>query len=81
MVDKDHMHSGHGKHACPGRALAVNEPRLTLACFLLHLDLRYLEGKVHPDNKTVDEIVFADPTATVVIKKRKGKDAAVRHLT
>lgn len=47
-VDKDHMHFGHGRHACPGRALAVNELKLILGAFLTHYDLDY-PAKVRED--------------------------------
>ena len=81
MVDKDHMHFGHGKHVCPGRFLAVNELKLILGFFLLNYNLKYPEGKGRPVNKTVDEFIFADPTATVLIKKRKDRNMAVPELT
>ena len=80
MIDKEHMHFGHGKHACPGRALAVNELKMVLACFLLDYDLKYPQGKVRPVKQTVDEIVFADPKAPMLIRKRKGKNLKVPKL-
>ncbi|KAK3171180.1 hypothetical protein OEA41_003264 [Lepraria neglecta] len=49
--------------------------------FLLNYDLKYPEGKGRPVNKTVDEFIFADPTATVLIKKRKDRNIAVPELT
>ena len=80
MVDKDHLHFGHGRHACPGRALAVNELKLILGSLLLHYDLKYPEGKGRPANQTVDEFVFADPKATLLIRKRRHMDSTVPKL-
>ena len=71
MVDKDHMHFGHGKHACPGRALAVNELKLILARFLLYYDLKHPVGKGRPKNLMINEFVIGDLKAKVLIKKRK----------
>ena len=80
MVDKDHLHFGHGRHACPGRALAVNELKLILGSFLLNYDLKYPEGKGRPANQTVDEIVFADPKATLLLRKRSDMNPTVPKL-
>ena len=80
MVDKDHMHFGHGKHACPGRAVAVNELKLILGSFLLNYELKYPEGKSRPVNKTMDEFVFADPAATLLLRNRKDISQDVPQL-
>ncbi|KAL8952796.1 MAG: hypothetical protein Q9222_001300 [Ikaeria aurantiellina] len=71
MVDKDHMHFGHGKHACPGRALAANELKLILSKFLLGFEIKYPEGKGRPKNLMINEFVIGDMFAKVMIRKRK----------
>ena len=48
---------------------------------LLNYDFKYPEGKSRPVKKTVDEFIFADPTVTVFIKKRKDRNMAVPELT
>lgn len=48
---------------------------------MLNYDLKYPKGKGRPVNKIVDEFIFADPTATVLIKKREDINMAVPELT
>lgn len=59
----------------------MNELKLILGCFLLNYDLKYPKGKGRPVNKIVDEFIFADPKATVLIKKREDINMAVPELT
>ncbi|KAL8728454.1 MAG: hypothetical protein Q9181_005341 [Wetmoreana brouardii] len=73
MVDKDHMHFGHGKHACPGRALAANKLKLILARFLMEYDIRYPEGKGRPKNLMISEFVIGDMYAKVLVRRRRRK--------
>ncbi|KAL8713324.1 MAG: hypothetical protein Q9220_002523 [cf. Caloplaca sp. 1 TL-2023] len=71
MVDKEHLHFGHGKHACPGRALAANELKLILAKFVLGYEIKYPEGKGRPKNLMINEFVIGDMFAKVMIRERK----------
>lgn len=78
MIDKDYLHFGHGKHACPGRALASNELKLILSHLILNYNIKYPAGKGRPINQTIDEMVFVDPQAAVLLKKiRKSIDRIV----
>ena len=71
MTDKDHLQFGHGKYACPGRFFAVNEIKMILCKLLLEYDFVYPEGQGRPVNKTVNENIYPDPAARLLIRKRK----------
>ena len=71
MTDKDHLHFGHGKYACPGRFFAANEMKMILARFLLEYEFKYPEGHGRPRNLTMDENVLPDPAATLLVRKHK----------
>lgn len=80
MTDKDHLHFGHGKYACPGRFFAANEMKMILARFLLDYDFKYPEGKGRPRNLTMDENVLPDPAATMLIRRRTGGNKNVPQM-
>ncbi|KAL8941933.1 MAG: hypothetical protein Q9216_001961 [Gyalolechia sp. 2 TL-2023] len=74
MVDKEHMHFGHGKHACPGRALAANELKLIVARLVMDYEMKYPAGKGRPKNLMINEFVIGDMFAKVMIKRRKKEE-------
>jgi len=60
---------GGGRHLCPGRFLASNELKLTVAHILLNYDIRLAEGYVSkPMLMGVYQIV--DPMARLEVRKR-----------
>lgn len=61
---------GYGNQACAGRQFAVAEIKLIMACFLHEFDFKFPEGKGQPRNMHINENVFADPTATVMMRRR-----------
>ncbi|TGO61973.1 hypothetical protein BCON_0023g00310 [Botryotinia convoluta] len=70
QTDKDHLAIGHGKQACPGRMFAVSEIKLILARFLLDYDFKYPQGCTRPKNMFLDENVFIDPLAKLMMQRR-----------
>ena len=78
MTSKTHMHFGHGRHACPGRAFAVNEIKLIVAALLLEFDWRQVEGTGRPRNIILDEFVYPEPGTNLMIKRREWKDGIPR---
>lgn len=62
---------GYGNQACPGRFLGVAEIQMLLARLLTEFDFKYPEGKSMPRTMGVDENVFLDPSARLLMRKRK----------
>ncbi|KAL9122768.1 MAG: hypothetical protein Q9187_000685 [Circinaria calcarea] len=74
MTSKTHMHFGHGKHACPGGAFAVNEVKMITAALLIGFDWRQVEGKGRPRNVMLDEYVYPEPGTGLMVRRRKVRD-------
>lgn len=77
MTDKNHLHFGHGKYACPGRFFAVLEMKMILARMLVEYEFKYPEGQGRPRNLTMDENVLPDPAARLLVRKRQDKNDKV----
>lgn len=69
--DKSHLAFGNGKQACPGRLFAVAEIKTVMARMLLEYDFNYPEGKGRPSNWHVNEMVVVNPTAKLMMRKRR----------
>lgn len=69
-TDKDHIHFGHGKYACPGRFVASNEIKMFVGKFLLKYDFKFPDGQGRPANKTILELSFQDPKARILIREQ-----------
>lgn len=69
-TDKEHIHFGHGKYACPGRFVASNEIKMFLGKMLLKYDFKFPDGQRRPPNQTILELSFQDPSARVMIRER-----------
>ncbi|KAI1319567.1 cytochrome P450 [Xylariaceae sp. FL0255] len=72
-TDRNNLHFGHGRLACPGRFFASQQIKLILGHLLLRYDFRFAEGQGRPVNMCSDENVFPDPAARVLICRRGGK--------
>ena len=62
---------GYGGQACPGRYFAVSETKMVLARLLLDFDIKFPEGKTRPKIMYADENVFMDPSAKLMMRKRR----------
>ena len=70
MTDRNHLHFGRGKYACPGRFFASAELKMIIAHLILRYDFKYPEGKGRPANLNADEFLYPDPAARLLIKRR-----------
>ncbi|KAG6357569.1 hypothetical protein INS49_013446 [Diaporthe citri] len=66
----NHLGSGHGKRACPGRFFAAMEAKIALAHLLLNFDLKLAPG-TDPKVLDVGFALMPDPTAKVMIRRRQ----------
>lgn len=62
---------GYGNQACPGRFLGVAEVKFLLARLLTEFDFKYPEGKSMPRTLHADENVFPEPSAKLMMRKRR----------
>ncbi|KAI3343377.1 P450 monooxygenase [Ustulina deusta] len=65
------LHFGHGKFSCPGRFFASNELKLLFSTLLLRYDFKFKDGQQRPKSVNIDEFLFADPEAEVLIRERE----------
>ncbi|KIX09576.1 uncharacterized protein Z518_00656 [Rhinocladiella mackenziei CBS 650.93] len=71
VTSVEHLGFGHGRHACPGRFLAVNEIKIALCHLLMKYDWRLPEGQNRPKTMTWSTENMIDPTARVMIRRRE----------
>ena len=71
MTDTNNLHFGHGKYSCPGRFFASNEIKIIMAHLLMAYEFKYPPGQSRPKNLTADENLYPDPSARLMIRKRK----------
>jgi cytochrome P450 len=69
-TDKNHLHFGHGKYACPGRFFASNELKIVLASLITRYDMKYPESQGRPVNLNADEFLYSDPATKVLLRRR-----------
>ncbi|EAS32065.3 cytochrome P450 monooxygenase [Coccidioides immitis RS] len=70
-TDSNNIHFGHGKYACPGRFYASHVVKLIVGHLILEYDFKFPEGKCRPQNLNIDENVYPDPSATLLIRRRQ----------
>ncbi|MCJ1241081.1 hypothetical protein MMC14_009085 [Varicellaria rhodocarpa] len=70
VTDKYTMHFGHGRYACPGRFFASNEIKMIVAHLIMRYEWRFREGEGRPVNLSLDENLFPDPEARVLVRRR-----------
>jgi cytochrome P450 len=70
MTDKENMHFGHGRYACPGRFFATHSIKILIAQFLLKYNMKFPEGSGRPANVGAHEYVFPDPKAHILVRER-----------
>lgn len=62
---------GYGNQACTGRQFAVAEIKLILGRLLHEYEFKLPEGKERPKIQYINENVFTDQSATVMMRKRR----------
>lgn len=70
MTDKNHLHFGHGRFACPGRFFAANELKMILGELLLDFDFKFPDGQTRPVNINADEFLYPDPHTQLLMRRR-----------
>ncbi|KAI1454028.1 cytochrome P450 monooxygenase [Annulohypoxylon moriforme] len=80
MTDRNSLHFGHGKYACPGRFFASNEIKIILAHLLLRYDFKYPAGQGRPRNLFADENIYPDPAARLLMRERVEVNEDIRKL-
>jgi len=69
-TDPTYVLFGHGKHACPGRFLAVMEMKLILATILLEYDIKLIPGTA-PKERYFGTARIPDTDFRILMKKLK----------
>ncbi|KAI0503173.1 cytochrome P450 [Xylaria bambusicola] len=74
QTSPDNLTWGYGKLACPGRHFAVAVTKMILARLLVEYDFKF-PGNVTSGPKVffADELLFTDPTARIMMKRRRGE--------
>jgi cytochrome P450 len=68
----DNLNFGHGVHACPGRFFASNEIKVLLVHFLMHYDIRTMDGQEkRPENFYQQMSVIPDARTLLQFKRRE----------
>ncbi|KAJ3493328.1 hypothetical protein NLG97_g4803 [Lecanicillium saksenae] len=70
QTDINSLSFGYGNQSCPGRYFAVSEIKMILMRLLVEFEFRLPEGKARPKTMYVDENVYIDPKAKLIIKRR-----------
>ena len=65
------LHFGHGQNSCPGRFMASNVIKMVLGTLLIEYDFKLKEGPGRPRGISAFEYNFPNPTAHLLIRKRK----------
>lgn len=67
----EHLHFGHGQHACPGRFFASNEVKIALCQMLLKYDWRFEPGTARPAPQTFEANTAVNPKGKVQYRRRQ----------
>ena len=62
---------GYGNQACSGRQFAVAEIKLIMGRLFHEYEFKFPEGKERPKAMYINENVFTDQSATVMMRKRQ----------
>lgn len=69
-TDKNSLHFGHGKYACPGRFFAAYEIKMILSHLLMDFDIKFPPEGSRPQVFSADEVLLPDPSTKVLIRRR-----------
>jgi cytochrome P450 len=67
-ISKEYIPWGFGKHACPGRWVAVQMMKLAMAHVLMNYDIQPLSER--PKSQTVLNVLLPPTKATITIRHR-----------
>ncbi|KXN83234.1 Ent-kaurene oxidase [Leucoagaricus sp. SymC.cos] len=71
-LETDQIVFGHGRHACPGRFLAVNEIKAMFAHILMNYDVQLESGsKERPPNLAIEASIIPNQKAKMMFRKKK----------
>ncbi|KAI1936260.1 hypothetical protein LOZ66_004718 [Ophidiomyces ophidiicola] len=70
-TDVNNLHFGHGKYACPGRFFASLIIKMIVGNLILHYDFKFPDGTRRPLNLNLDENVYPDPSAVLLMRRRR----------
>ena len=65
----EHLHFGHGMHACPGRFFAATELKLMMAHLITHYDFK-LEKNEYPAKLIIESHSVPNHSVKVLFRKR-----------
>ncbi|RYC60955.1 hypothetical protein CHU98_g5252 [Xylaria longipes] len=70
QINSDNLAFGYGSQACAGRHFAVGETKMMMARLLTEFDIKFVDGQSRPESIHAGEMVFLDPDAKIMLKKR-----------
>lgn len=71
VTNPENLAFGYGNQACAGRHFAVAEIKLMLARLLYEFEFKFPDGKGRPRNMHINENIFTDQNATIMMRKRR----------
>jgi cytochrome P450 len=71
IPEKDYIHFGFGRQACPGRYYAVGAVKIMMIKLLSEFEFKFVDGKRRPKVFTADEYCFLNPTSKLMVRKRR----------
>jgi cytochrome P450 len=69
--EKEYLHFGYGRQACPGRYFAVGEVKMMMLKLLNEFEFKLPEGKKRPKSFHTDELAFLNPFSKLMVRKRR----------
>jgi cytochrome P450 len=71
MPEKDYLHFGYGRQACPGRHFAIGEVKMMMIRLLDEFEFKFPEGKGRPKIFHADEFAFLNPMSKLMMRRRR----------
>ncbi|KAJ8130147.1 hypothetical protein O1611_g3484 [Lasiodiplodia mahajangana] len=68
---KENFAFGYGSQACPGRNYAIAVIKMVLSRMLVDYEFKFVEGHTKPTKYHLMEFIIPDPTAKLLMRKRK----------
>jgi cytochrome P450 len=71
IPEKEYIHFGFGRQACPGRHFAVGAVKILTIKLLSEYEFKLPESKERPKSFAADEYCFLDLRAKLMVRKRR----------